>query len=510
MKGVISIPPTTKVVGLLEMVCMNFYSKKFKIKFNKPGDPNYSNGNLIVFYGKDNNPVAHLSLTWISTFWFAYHCNGKWLNCFFPVPFNTFSFNDEIVEFDFIISKNKIVWKLFNLVNEVILSKNLEFDYVKTVQDPQTKSSLSITRHTNINMSDSDLELQKDALDSKINTTILLVGFKSSPLLRMHLNTLLMTYKGRQDLNVNISKIIYCDNNANIPSEREISKGIINEFKNECKNIIDVQYIENDDVEYCKNRLTAISKTLQFIDTDIVTIVEPDVIFLNHKWINSYKYFNLIDDLVGCSTVSSTTDRGRYMRHSCVMLPRICPFFAHFKTDFLKKQINEDPLVLNDLDLSWNFSNIKIQAMGLHFSKLYLNILDKKLPFYIFNTGIDFMERYDIIEHIKMNVELEYIKEYIKMKHYMALKKSAPMWLKDQHWMNSEIKYSKKNGFLKHIKARSFEEFDTPSSKRKQYSLTINALEKYVIEVNYNDIMSEAAIYAIKYIKENILHDMEI
>lgn len=467
----------------------SFYSKKFKITFNRPDDPNLSMGDLLVFCKQNGDPVAHLGITWQSKLWFGYHDGRKWKDITFPFRFNSFQYEkSKSYCFDFVLNGNKIIWKQSNLINSAELSRQIKFDHVKVMQDFNLNEPTSINENK-IEFLNSILVQEISSIATPVKDfDIIIIGYKSLEFLPLCLENLIGTYLDSDINKPELKKIIYCDNNQEKIDIKK-SKNIIDSIKLQNKLPFELVYVKNNDNRYCSNRLTATKLALEKSQSEVVTLLDSDVIMLNSLWLETYSYLYDFGPAVGCSTLDHSRGGGN-TRDSSIILHRILPFFSHFRSNFLKKSIKEDQHILNDFKIETNYKNITMGLMGFHFSKLFLDILSNKCLFYVMDHSIDYdwKSNHPVYEEDdKLSPHMKYIPSEFS-KYY------KPGFLHETPTRTTPP-------FLKHIEGLSFKEFLNDKISIIKFKTILFAIEDYISHVNYDKTLSKYAIKAVRHIR---------
>lgn len=364
---------------------MNF-QKTIKIKFKKPLDPFTSMGHLISFY-KNKEICAHLSFTWQSVLWFGYYSNGEWIDIKCD---NVFSFFIQEKGFEFSIKIDDLNLYLVqsNNIQKYIMNSILDFDEIRymenfksnEIKDEQEVNFIKINELNTVEFSDECKWFKEDFNCKKAETDIILVSYLGFKWIDFTLKSLAMTYNANNSY-LKINSIYYCDNNNEENLDKSLS--IFNKYKNIFKDKnVRFEYIKNEDEKFCSNRVSAFKKALKFCKSELITTLDSDMFFLNEKWVELYKYFKYLD-ISGVVNSYNQAFITPHMRMGQIHLPRIIPNFGIFDINILNEKINEDPNCLNDLiGVESKYKNIRFPMFGMHFSKIYLDMLSEDRYFF--------------------------------------------------------------------------------------------------------------------------------
>lgn len=344
----------------------NELKKQIKIILKDLYNPNTSMGRIITFY-KNNHIIGHLSLTWPSKLWFSYHNNTKFVDIYFPNYFNDYIFEDNSLFIYIYIKENILYLQQNNLIKKFDLDCIFEFDKYELMKDFENSTIESI-EDNQYKIKYIDIMQSKQA---KIKTDIIITSYKDYDILPNLLDSIKNTHQ-----NI-INKIIIVNNN------NDDNSFLINIFKQ-----YDFKYeiISNPDKSYVKNRISGINLALKQVKSEIITILDSDIIFINNNWVKTYDVYNQIEGLTGVANVADQFGT-HYFRDTQLVLPRFHSCFFHCKTEYLKTQISKDEDFLGDFKLSLLYNNIKICPIGLHFSKLYADARSNNDIFYIFDNS---------------------------------------------------------------------------------------------------------------------------
>jgi len=366
------------------------YSKKIKIKFNDPFNPFTSMGRLISFYNEVGDVTAHLSLTWESHLWFAYY--SKKDKCWKDLKSlgTLFSFcvpKDDIYEFNFIIDDCKVIITQHSDIQEYDLDHNIQFEDVRYLENFDNFEAEAIPDLVEINLEkteisflDCDLSFTQDVVHNKKKIDVVIIGFRTKRFLPICLDLFYETYNSEK---IEIGNIIFCNNNID-EDEYKVEEDIIKRFCNE--NNFNLKMIKGLSNVYCDSRVTATKQALPLCSNDFVILLEPDTFLLNDKWNLLFDKFDNYKDINIIAGIQSSFAPSTRMRTSMGFLPRMMPCFLISKTKFLQDKLKNDPDIFGDYSISFSMESISILLMGMHFTKLYLDMTDKKEWIYDFNA----------------------------------------------------------------------------------------------------------------------------
>lgn len=355
------------------------FSKKISVKFKNTNDPNCSMGRLITFY-RNNEVCAHLSLTWECKLWFAFYrrVNKEWSDFYLYQNFNEILFSDTN-EFHFIYDDEQdfVILKQNNIIEKIELEGNKvplnDVRFLENFNDHKMDIKNNV-----FEICESDLVV--DHKDKEIFFDMILCGYKAFNWLELCLTSLLETYIAFPASSAKLKKFIYCDNNYGV--DLQISKRIIEDFGRKAKDYFEVIYFENLDKTYCHNRISGVNQAVKLSNSEIITMIDSDVIFLYPEWLDYYKNFNSLGvDCVGEILKSMNTDR---IRHASFLLPRLNPCFLSFRASYLKEAIRKDENILGDYTLSVQYYNLNINMVGFHFSHIYLDMISNNMNIFVF------------------------------------------------------------------------------------------------------------------------------
>lgn len=372
---------------------MNSFSFRLEIKLKNQSDPNQTMGNLIKFLNDDGSLSAHLSLRWSANLWFAFYNKYKkdWTDVLFPDFFNCIKTNLDTVVFEIFLFDENLILSQNGFISKFKLPHKIEFhsvEYLKNFSD-------RISNHIEI---ENTVELNVTEISDKFNniinrkigkeyvhkTDIIVVGYKAINWLNICLDTLLLTYKKHMEKGsgfVKIGRVVYCDNN--VGQDRELARNLVIKYKKESEDFFEVIYLENEDKTYCSNRLSAIKIGLNHCESETVTIIDSDIIFLNTVWLDIYKNFN---DLNICGIgMPMEPAMSRRIRYAHYLLPRFSGSFFIINKNLLVNKLKKNPDILGDTMVEFKFGDLFINIFGFHFSGLYMDLLKNEDPMLLIN-----------------------------------------------------------------------------------------------------------------------------